>query len=140
MIYNCTRLVMCDLNCRFHSNAVPGPLDMPCDDVLGSLRPIEADHSGSATLWFSMFDTPVGELVHLFTSDRVLGQLHSRFKCNPDPWIGNVFIELLRVQSVDYAPPYDTTSQFSQPCGAVALSRRWSVFHKSYLRRAASPI
>ena len=99
---------MCDLNCRFRSNTVTGPLDMTSDDVLRSLKPFEADHSGSAELWFSMFDTPVGELVHLFTSDRVLGQLHSRFKCNPDPRIRNVFIELMRVQSVDYAPSLTT--------------------------------
>ena len=104
MVYNRTRLVMLNLDRWFRSGPVTGSFDMACYYVLWPLKPFEADHGGSAALRFAALDTALSELIYLLTGDSRFRELNAVLHRDPNPRIGNVSVEFVRIEAMDNAP------------------------------------
>src|SRR5437879_5340110 len=97
MVYNRARLMMLDLDRRLLPGPVARPLDMPSNDVLGSLKPLEADYGSRAALRLSPFDTTRCKLVHLLSGDGMFGEFHPGLHRNANPRIRNALVEFVRM-------------------------------------------
>lgn len=72
------------------------------------MKPFEANHRSSAALRLAALDTALSELIYLLTGDSRLRQPNAVFHRYPNPRIGYISVELVRVEPVNDAPRLST--------------------------------
>src|SRR4029077_7420385 len=84
--------------------AIIGPGEIAADDILGPLKPFEADHSRRCRLGATRFYRAPSKSIDLFPRGRGLRLQSSPLLRHSLPGIGYRLVEELRVKSVDNAP------------------------------------
>src|SRR5439155_25158876 len=105
-------LVMLNLDRRLWSGLEARPFDVARYYVLRTLEPFETDHGSSGALRFAALDAAQSKLIHLFAGYSRLGQLNAAFHRDPNPRIGNVSVEFVRIQPTHNTPCFSSQHHY----------------------------
>jgi hypothetical protein len=97
---DCASLVVCDSDgARRVAAPIVGPTNIACEHVLGSLQPLEADHSRGANFGIAGRDSCRCEDVNFLACGSRLNKFGPPAQSDAAPWVRELMVEQVRIES-----------------------------------------